>query len=177
MPPFDVRHRNVADPVYAQVSCCTICRHPATYDEVIDQFEVESNPRYTPRDTSGDGGVDTHCDAFVHDVTRAMGCEVPNWWRGRELSANGMIDWLLQTGLHFGWEQVTAAEALAAASRGQPALAAWRNPSGPGHVAIVRPGPAPMTLAQAGRQCLSRASLAQCFGTKRIPDVRFFIHP
>jgi hypothetical protein len=178
MTPYDVHHLNVSDPVHAPITGCSSHRHADLLDAVIDQFSVETNPRYTPRDTSGDGKTDTHCDAFVHDVTRALGAEVPNWWRGRELSANGMCDWLLSTGKHFGWAEARPGEALGAANLGRPAVAAWKNPAGSGHVAMVRPTLTPMTamqLAQAGRKNLSRANLVACFGTNA-KDVRFFIH-
>ena len=42
------------------------------YFKVIEQFEVESSPRYEP-------GKKTYCNIFAWDVTRAMGAEIPHW--------------------------------------------------------------------------------------------------
>lgn len=155
-------------------------RHPDLLDKVIDQFEVETSDRYRVRDTSGDGIPDTFCNIFAWDVTRALCAEIPHWWRGRELSANGVHDWLVQHGRTYGWEEGRAVDAVRAANLGAPAVAVWRNPSGSGHIAVVRPSltpSEPMMLAQAGRQNLRRASIAQCFGTSRLHEVRFFTHP
>ena len=52
----------------------------ATYNNVIDQFAVEENPRYEPRkdiSASDETGIITHCHTFVWDVTRALGVEIP----------------------------------------------------------------------------------------------------
>lgn len=112
------------DPVPLAVTSCPSCRSPDALDEVIDQFSVETNPRYAPEDVTGDGRDETWCNLFAWDVTRALCAELPHWWRGRELTANGLYDWLLQYGRHFGWGEGRAVEALAAANAGRPAVAA-----------------------------------------------------
>lgn len=119
-------------------------RNASDYDNVINQFAVAHNPRYTPR------GGNTYCNIFVWDVTRAMGAEVPHWvnasgtpvgvGQGRELNANATNDWFHQHGARHGWRQVSAEEAQRMANAGHPSVASWKNPNGIGHIAIVRPG-------------------------------------
>jgi hypothetical protein len=55
-------------------------------------------------------------------------------------------------------------------------LAAWQNPDGHGHIAVVVPaGPGEgVQVAQAGAVCFGRGPLARGFGER---PVRFFIHP
>jgi monofunctional glycosyltransferase len=153
----------------------------------LDQFQVESNPRY--RRNRADRG-ETYCNIYVWDVTRAMGAEVPHWvddagnpkepGRGHETTANGVVEWPDADGARFGWQEVGSDRAQDLANLGQPVIAAWLNPKGIGHVAMVRPcspsreGP---LLSQAG-QTNSRSILASdAFGeawTRR--EVRYFAH-
>jgi peptidoglycan hydrolase-like protein with peptidoglycan-binding domain len=152
-------------------------RNRATYDDVINQFAVGNNPRYTPRDSSGDGIRDTFCNIFVWDVTRAMGAEIPHWvdskgnptgvGKGRELSANGTVDWLHQNGNRHGWKKVSAQEAQRLANQGHPAVAVWKNPGGIGHVAVVRPGEVTSkgpAIAQAGARNFNSGHVKDSFG-------------
>jgi hypothetical protein len=137
------------------------------YDSVIDQFDVENNPRYTPRVQWEGGNFDTFCNIFVSDVTRAMGAEVPHFWEGQELDANRTADWLRDHGPDFGWRPVSEQEAQQMANDGKPVVVAWNNPDGIGHVGMVRPGeinengPA---LAQAGSENLNNAHVRDTFG-------------
>jgi hypothetical protein len=59
-----------------------------------------------------------------------------------------------QHGASYGWRQVTAEEAQIRANEGRPAVVLWRNPTGIGHVQVVRPGTYDAargaTIAQAG---------------------------
>jgi hypothetical protein len=167
----------VTRPAPAAVQSCPCCRSPGRLRDVASQFDVQTEARYRPRDTSGDGRADTHCDAYVGDVTRALGCEVPNWWDGRELSANGQIEWLAGTGRAYGWVQAGAHAAIGAANEGRPAVATWRNPAGSGHVAVCLPTPEgeEMRIAQAGRRCLWDVALSNGFGS-HAPECVFFVH-
>jgi hypothetical protein len=152
-------------------------QHRSAYNlvRVIEQFHVGTSGRYVPRDTSGDGKIDTHCDAFACDVALAMGVVLPSEvldsgdpaeaFKGRELNANGTIRWLRQHGPRYGWQQVTEGEARAAADQGRFAVATWLNVAGSGHIAVLRPSEGGHTMiAQAGRSCFEKGPLAQGFG-------------
>ena len=130
-------------------------RNHSTYDAVINQFAVEENPRYRPRENF------TFCNTFVWDVTRAMGAEIPYWvgqdgaakelwvtdrgWSVRppaySMSANSMNRWLNQcTSPKCAWHEVSAEEAQDLANLGHPAVVSATEPNGEGHIGIVRPG-------------------------------------
>lgn len=139
-------------------------RNPSadTYNRVIDQFDVETNPRYAQ---NHQGKGETYCNIFAWDVTRAMGAEIPHYVQsvesgipsagtdGQELDANATNDWLNQHGADYGWREVSAEEAQALANQGYPTVASWKNPGDIGHIAVVRPGEltdAGPEIAQAG---------------------------
>lgn len=155
-------------------------RDPNTYAQVLNQFAVGNNPRYARRDGN------TYCNIFSWDATRAMGAEIPHWvdpsgastgvGQGRELDANGTNQWLHTHGADHGWRQVTAEQAQHLANQGQPAVASWRNPSGIGHIAMVRPGEltqgGPAT-AQAGSHNFNSGHAVDGFGN-RVPE--YWVH-
>ena len=164
-------------------------RDPFLYASVINQFLVSSNPRYTP-DQQGKG--ETYCNIFVWDVTRAMGAEIPHWvdgdgspaddGMGRELDANGLIAWLETGGRAAGWETVAAEQAQSLANRGFPVVAAWENPGGIGHVAVVRPGEHSETdgpaIAQSGSTNFNIGTVEQGFRSRAANrNVLYFFHP
>lgn len=160
---------NVTRPAPAFFHSCPNCRSPERLIEVAAQFNVETDERYRPRDTSGDGKLDTHCDAYVGDVTRALGCEWPNWWDGKELSANGQIEWVEKYGTAYGWRRTSLPAALADAAAGRPVVVAYHNPEGRGHVAIMLPPVGPEArIAQAGARCLFDVPLEDGFGSLQI---------
>lgn len=164
-----------SDPAPARLTSCPSCRSPEALRAVAAQFDVATEARYRPRDTSGDGLIDTHCDAFVGDCTAALGAPIPFWWRAKELSANGSIDWLEKHGPRYGWRRALGDAARAMAAAGRIAVATWRNPAGPGHVALLLP-PAPdgtIRIAQAGRRCLFDVPLVEGFGSH---PVVFYVH-
>jgi hypothetical protein len=112
---------------------------------VIRQFNVVSNPRYTPAN-----GL-TYCNIFAWDVTSALGAEIPHWTYSNgdiaapfatgasEMTANATVTWLANNGARYGWTKVTASQAQTNANQGKPAIAIWKNPTGAsGHVAAVR---------------------------------------
>jgi hypothetical protein len=162
-------------------------RDAAAYDSVIDQFDVESNPRYRK---NRDGRGETYCNIFVWDVTRAMTAEIPHWVNeggdpaevgcGRETTANTIVAWLQTHGTRFGWRPLDPAGAQQLANRGCPVVAAWCNDGGIGHVAVVRPGTltdeGPL-VAQAGERNVRAERVARAFPEAwRNGYVRFFGH-
>lgn len=182
---------NVAITVKAPVGSQPAHRSTDGYDNVINQFAVDHNPRYVPRDTSGDGEPDTFCNIFVSDVTQAMGAPIPHWvdiqgvpsmeGRGSELSADATVHWLSDHGAQYGWKEVSPEEAQQVANLGKPAVAAWDSHSSEaGHVAVVRPGnfdpDRGPTIAQAGGHNYNRTTVKQGFGARRMDQVRYFIH-
>lgn len=114
------------------------------YAKVIDQFHVDTNPRYAKR-----WGY-TYCNIFVWDVTLAMNCEIPHFYDPEtgessrkagylEMTANRLAKWLDEFGPKFGWWQVDARTAQAKANEGYPVITSWYNKGGTGHTQIVRP--------------------------------------
>lgn len=139
------------------------------YRSVLSQFEVLTNPRYQPDSTR------TWCNIFVWDCTRALGCEVPHWvdadgnpcksGQGSETTANLLSTWLPKQGQRLGWSTITPQDAHLKVSGGEPVVAVWRNPKGPGHIAMVMPGPnGTLHIAQAGRVCLFDSPMSAGFG-------------
>ena len=169
-PTSNLRETNGAKPINAPTTNNSGNRSVNAYNSVIDQFDVERNPRYAQRNGN------TYCNIFVSDVTRAMGAEIPHWWNGREMDANTTCDWLKNNGAQYGWKPVTAQEAQSIANEGKPVVATWKNPGGIGHVGIVRPGeikngPA---LAQAGSKNVNKAHVKDTFGNA---NVVYYAHP
>lgn len=171
---FTLESTNGADIVHAPEKCCPRCRDPRVLETVIKQFNVEGNPRYKPRDVTGDGIPETFCNVFATDVAQACGVVLPHWWRGREYTANALYDWLGDEGAEFGWEPVDEAGAVKAANEGRLALAIWQNPNGPGHVAVVIPSPGDTALiAQAGRTNFYGRPVESGFGRR---EVKFYVN-
>jgi hypothetical protein len=154
-------------------------RTRATYDNVINQFAVAVNPRYTPR------GGNTYCNIFASDVMQAMGAPLPHWVDGagnptpdgvgRELDANNTNLWLNNSGPSHGWRKISAEEAQQLANEGHPVVASWLNPGGIGHIGVVRPGemangPA---LAQAGAVNTNSAHVHDIFPRE---GTEFWVH-
>jgi hypothetical protein len=163
-------------------------RDPFLYDSVINQLRVAEHPRYRHDQQGLD---ETYCNIFVWDVTRAMGAEIPHWvdaagnpapdGTGRELDANALIEWLESCGPAHGWEPVDEEAAQSLANRGRPVVAAWVNPGGIGHVAIVRPGEISdvegPVIAQSGARNFNRGTVEQGFRRRAAGrDVRYFSH-
>ena len=156
---------------------------------VIKQFQVETNPRYTPRDINKDGTQDTFCNIFLWDFSRAMGCEIPHWvlangavaavGAGKELNANATVDWIRGYGVISGWRKITETEAREAAGRGYPTVVLWQHHGGIGHVAVVWPSPGlnDVTLiAQAGSKNFEEQLLKKGFGRLSEPSLEFWTH-
>jgi len=172
---------NAWEPVSAPAQGSPSARNAATYDNVINQFAVGSNPRYQPRDGN------TYCNIFAWDVTKAMGAELPHWvdangnatgqGQGRELDANATNAWLNQNGAKNGWRKVSAEEAQALANQGHPAVASWDNQGGIGHIAVVRPGEVSSNgpaIAQAGSKCFNDGHVYDSF--PRNAEVEYWVN-
>lgn len=173
-------------PVIPVITSDLANRGPELLDRVLQQYYVDRNPRYR-HNQQGHG--ETYCNIYVWDCTRALGCEIPHWvdWAGspaavgagRELDANGVVLWLRRQGLEYGWKEVSGTEAGAAANEGRPALTAWLNPAGIGHVAMVRPGTAHpnrgLPIAQSGLTNADNIYLVDGFG-RATSEVEYYVH-
>ena len=109
-------------------------RSAPLYASVIDQFAAGHNPRYLP-----DPPAKPRAHLFVWDVSRAMGCEVPHFLGGKEMSLLETVDWIRREAPMRGWRRLDAGRATAAAERGELVLAIPRDPR-QRLVAVVRPG-------------------------------------
>ena len=168
-------------------------RSAAALNRVIDQFHVETNPRY---EKNKKGYGDTYCNIFMWDVTRAMGAEIPHYVDpvtlepkyypdvkgARELTANGIYQWLEKKGAEYGWKEVSAETAQQLANQGRPVVTTKKNNSGSGHVQVVRPSangtynPATgVTVAQAGGKNVSYTTMSALYGTSN-PPFRYYAH-
>lgn len=164
----------VGDEVDPPIKNGPMDRSAAALRAVIEQFCVATCERYRKRDLDKKPGDETCCNYFVRDVCRALGCGWP------PMRANAIYDYLLkgaQTG--NGWYQVSPWIARALAGAGYPVVAAWENPQGPGHVAMVVPSRTELDrdttfIAQAGAVNFDYARLEQGFGNR---PVAFFVHP
>lgn len=168
-------------PVKAPDEPLNVPRSAEAYARALDSLPLLESLRYRPV-----GGV-TFCNIFVWDCTRLLGCEVPHWCdsegrqspagRGRELTANGMRDWLEVYGPERGWTKCKAIAAQVTANLGHPTVAVWRNLGGTGHVAMVRPGEADPVkgpcIAQAGKRNFYRGHVRDGFGAH---PVEYFVH-
>lgn len=151
------------------LTCCPNCRSTKRYLEVVDQFKVDSDPRYVRRDITGDDKPETFCNIFATDVAKSMGVLLPHWWMGKELSANYLWFWLHEHGPDYGWEgPLSPHVAQAQVMVGAFTIAIWHNPSGgPGHVAVVLPvateDESNPWVAQAGAKNYARVKLSSAF--------------
>jgi len=165
-------------------------RNPLLYQQVIDQFQVETQNRYKIK------GHDTYCNIFMWDVTSAMGAEIPHWVDektgvprrfpdikgARELNANDTVDWLRTYGKDYGWIKVSAEEAQMAANKGEPAITAFKNPGGRGHFQIIRPSEygydkeRGVFIAQAGAKNFNSGYITQVYQKNRLNEIEYYIH-
>jgi len=193
-PPTTVAKTNAGRPVDAPITGNSY-RNPELYNQVLDQFSVERNARYAPRNGN------TYCNIYVWDTTRAMGAEIPHHldkqgnpiFLGKpgdplpegyhEMNANETVGWLGKHGNEYGWRTVTAQEAQALANQGKPVVGGWINPDGSkaGHMAMVRPGgpnigSAGPQIAQAGGTNYSSTSADQGFGNVPLNRIVYYVH-
>lgn len=146
------------------------------YASAISSRDVKNNPRYAPRDLTGDNKPETFCNIYASDVMRSAGIPLPHvidrsgnpvpfGTRGsKELLANDTAVWLASHGSRFGWERSTESGAQEAANSGHAAIAII--PGGK-HIAVVSPGEITekgATISQAGKALLENAHVADGFG-------------
>lgn len=165
-------------------------RSADTYRKVIDQFDVENNPRYAPRNGS------TYCNIFQWDVTKAMGAEIPHYTNAvtgdpttssdpdvRYMNANRISDWLNTKGEEYGWYEVSAQQAQQLANQGHPAVTIWKNNGGGhGHCQVVCPSESGgydtqkgVTIAQAGRRLMNYSYITNVYSST-LNEVQYFAH-
>lgn len=146
-------------------------RSPEQLISIVAQFQVETAERYRLRDVTGDGHQESWCNFFLADVTRALGCPVP------QMRANSQLDWLASdAGYRAGWSEVYRLhEVEVATNSGRVVVAGWHSGSAAsGHVALCVPSPdVGVHIAQAGRSNFSCRPIEWGFGHR---PVRFFHH-
>jgi hypothetical protein len=164
-------------PIDAPIKNSAGSRSSESYSNVIDQFFVETNPRYKKNQQKKG---ETYCNIFVWDVTKAMGAEIPHYWveNGVEIEqrANDLYDWLENHGPDYGWTKTDATTAQNYANLGKPAVASKPNPGGIGHIAVIRPGQISSegpTTAQAGETNFNHGTVNQGFHTL---NVHYYVH-
>lgn len=155
---------NDAIPYNAGVPVTPLCtssessRSAVAYNQVIDQFDVSRNSRYTPYKLNKG---DTYCNIFAWDVSIAMNAEIAHWVTksdgkvpmdnitgNRELDANATYDWLEKYGGDYGWYIVSAKEAQSRANSGYPTIGIKKARIG--HVVVVRPETEKFTFSNQG---------------------------
>jgi hypothetical protein len=111
---------------------------------------------------------------FLTSAVHPSLLQVPHWvtsgGTARELDANGVVDWLVSFGATYGWSKTSATLAQDAANQGRPTIVTYKNPTGIGHMGVIRPGSLPVgslgpALAQAGRTNFANGFVQQGFGT------------
>lgn len=143
------------------------------------ELNVEISPRYAPdqRLENGEPILEpgtTWCNIYVPDYLRLMGLPAPTHWvmadgspasvgKGRELRANGLVDWFEQYGGRYGWAKADSRVAQDAADRGHVVVVGWKNPHPPrpGHVAILLGRD---RITQAGAKNYFEATVKMGFG-------------
>lgn len=155
-------------------------RSASNYNMIIDQFNVEKNPRYK-RTASA-----TYCNIFVADVI-GKGMNVPfSHWIGSngspltysvakktkgayECNVKSHLNWMKTYGSKYGWRKVSASEAQKRANMGYPTIV--MNNSGT-HIAVVRPETSKFkytknnpVIAQAGAYNVNYGKVGTYFGT------------
>lgn len=145
--------------------------------DTIKNLKVTETSRYQPRDGK------TWCNIFTMDYCKKMGVPLPEWLDFNKdgkiddyLDANEATRWLKGTydkgdtkeGPDMGWKTVSAEESVRLANSGKVVIAGWENPSGIGHMAVVRPESTPdnIRIAQAGAKNFENGTLAQGFGNR-----------
>jgi hypothetical protein len=176
-------------PCYPDFTNGTDNRNPVSYKQALAQFDVANNPRYTPRDVTGTGHIDTFCNIFLWDGSRALGCEIPHFeffygkdsggkvfLTGREFNANAVAAWFATAAAPLaGWHEASVDDAAAHVNKGGPTVIIWNNPGGIGHVAWMLPSLVVGILrsAQAGGVNFFDDDYRKGFGNAA---VKFYVH-
>lgn len=134
---------------------------------VVKDLDVENSARYRPN------AYGTYCNIFATDVLDAFGVAPSHWvtddgkpaptGKGRELNANGMVEWFHDHGEEYGWVPADKLDAMDAAERGHLVLVMWHSGgTSPGHIAVMLPEG---TIAQAGRKNFVGGTIREGFGS------------
>lgn len=188
---------NAAREVYPEIVNHEGNRSAEAYNQVIDQFNVETHGRYRKRNGN------TYCNIFAWDVTRAMGAEIPHWLTydnelyhmdnsisykantafARELNANSVYRYMEEHCADIGYKEVLPLEGQLHANEGKPVVVVWENDGGIGHVAVIRPDmegqvsqASEIRIAQAGGNNYSNATLKSGFTDVNINEMKFYAH-
>lgn len=167
VPPDDLTTRDVWKAIRPTVTSTADRRSPIVYARVIQQFEVDTNPRYDP-----DAPDKPRAHIFVWDVTRAMGAEVPHFAGMKELSLAQTCDWIRFEGVARGWLKLRLDRALNLANVGQPVLVLPENPKLKA-LAVLLPGDVPQ-VASAGLVRGGSLEIARAMPTAAVDC---FVHP
>lgn len=165
-------------------------RNANLYNQVIKQFNVEKNSRYTPYKNGS-----TYCNIYVWDVTTAMGAQIPHRVDSngdiakdgtsnvKYMTANSMYDWLGGKGKEYGWKEVSAEEAQKYANMGSPAVSSWKNPKGHGHIQMVAPSKdgrynesKGVAISQAGSKVIEYGHITDVFKGSKLKEIKYFVH-
>lgn len=164
-------HTDYSKPLQAPVVSYPGGRTPWFLISVLWQFSITTALRWKKRDVTGDGVPETFCNFFTVAFCTAMGVLLP------QLRANELFDWFSSDeAKSAGWELATEHAAQAMANEGMVAIAVWKNPEGPGHIAPLVPAlTEPGTwIANVGATNFERGLLAWGFGSRQ---PLFFVHP
>ncbi|MBL8952961.1 MAG: hypothetical protein JNK82_19445 [Myxococcaceae bacterium] len=136
---------------------------------VIAQFAAGHNPRYLP---DAKGALRAHI--FVWDVSRAMGCEIPHFLGGRELTIGQTVDWLKMDGHNRGWRKLLRDNALKEVEQGNLCIVVPKHPKQK-LIAVLRPRYSDNVLrvAAAIPQKGNEIACREAFGTE---DVETYVH-
>lgn len=122
-PAASVTALDTSRPILAPLQSCSGRRSLRSTLNVMAQFAPGHNPRYLP-----DAKGASRAHVFVWDVSRAMGCELPHFANGRELSVAQTVDWLRAEGPSRGWQKLALPAALEQVDRGNLAVVVPRDP-------------------------------------------------
>lgn len=133
------------------------------YANIIDGFNVETNPNYLPHNDA------TYCNVFAQDVADACNTPLPSGGcrSMREQLAHNQFP---------KWYSVTFQQAQLRANDGAPGIAITED-----HIAMVRPndGSTPgsigeVRIAQAGGTCYNNTTLNMGWRSEFFDDIRFY---
>jgi len=145
-------------------------RGRSVYEQVLKQFAVGTNPRYSP-----DAPDRTRAHIFVWDVSLAMNCEIPHFVGAKEHNLSQTTDWVRHEGPMRGWVRVNESGIYVAANAGQLVVAVPKDPRLKG-LAIVHPQTqayVPLVVA-AGPKRGWALSLRDAIG---VVSCEYFTHP
>jgi len=136
---------------------------------VIQQFAAGHNPRYAP-----DANGQSRAHIFVWDVSRAMGCEIPHFLQGRELSLAQTVDWMKMTSHTRGWRKLLPDTALKEVEQGNLGIVVPKDKKLK-TIAVLRPrssdGVVRVAAAVPGKG--NEVSVHEALGTA---DIELYVH-